>query len=53
MHQQVKKLETELDRKLFERVGKDRMILTPAGRTLYEFVEPFFGGLDAVVRAVR
>jgi DNA-binding transcriptional LysR family regulator len=53
VHQQVKKLEQELDRPLFERVGKDRLLLTPAGRKLFAFVAPFFDGLDAVLRAVQ
>lgn len=50
VHQQVKKLEAELGIALFERVGKDRMLLTPAGKRLYEFVRPFFEGLPALVR---
>ena len=35
VHQQVKKLEGELAAQLFERVAKDRMRLTPAGRQLH------------------
>ncbi|MEQ8764931.1 MAG: LysR family transcriptional regulator [Planctomycetota bacterium] len=53
VHQQVKKLEGELGRPLFERVGRDRMVLTPAGRRLYEFAAPFFDELPAVVRALQ
>ena len=53
VHQQVKKLEGELEARLFERVAKDRMRLTPVGRHLYEFVAPFFQGLPAVVRAIQ
>ncbi len=53
VHQQVKKLEAELGVKLFERVAKDRMQLTPAGRQLQVFVVPFFEGLPSVVRAIR
>ncbi len=53
VHQQVKKLERELETPLFERVAKDRVRLTAAGRHLHEFIAPFFDGLPAVVRAVR
>jgi DNA-binding transcriptional LysR family regulator len=53
VHQQVKKLEAELGVQLFERVAKDRMQLTPAGRQLHAFAAPFFEGLSAVVRAIQ
>lgn len=53
VHQQVKKLETELELSLFEHVGKEGMKLTPAGTRLYEFVAPFFDGLPAVVRSLE
>ncbi len=53
VHQQVKKLETELGVTLFERVAKDKMKPTPAGEQLYRFVAPFFLGLPGVVRSVR
>ena len=53
VHQQVKKLETELGLALFERVGKDRMLLTAAGRALFDFCGPFFEGLPTVVRALK
>jgi DNA-binding transcriptional LysR family regulator len=53
VHQQVKKLEGEVGAPLFERVGKDRIVLTPAGKTLYEFVAPFYTRLEGVVRRVR
>jgi len=53
VHQQVKKLEGEIGEKLFERVAKDQMRLTPAGKQLYEFAGPFFQGLPAVVRALQ
>lgn len=52
VHQQVKKLETDLGLALFERVGKDRMALTAAGQRLYRFVAPFFEGLPGVVRSI-
>jgi DNA-binding transcriptional LysR family regulator len=53
VHQQVSKLERELETRLFERVAKDRVRLTPAGRHLFDFVAPFFEGLPAVVRSLR
>jgi DNA-binding transcriptional LysR family regulator len=53
VHQQVKKLETELSVQLFERVGKETMQLTAGGQRLYDFVKPFFVGLPAVVRSVQ
>ena len=53
VHQQVKKLEAELGLALFERVGKDTIQLTPAGRRLFDFVAPFFEGLPALVRKLR
>jgi len=53
VHQQVKKLEGEVGAALFERVGKDRIVLTPAGQTLYDFVAPFYTRLAGVVRSVR
>ena len=53
VHQQVKKLETELGTNLFERVGKDRVQPTPAGEQLYAFCRPFFERLPSVARAIR
>jgi len=53
VHQQVKRLESELGVRLFERVGKDRVILTPQGRALYGYVAPFLEGLGAVARSLR
>ncbi|MEZ6014274.1 MAG: LysR family transcriptional regulator [Planctomycetota bacterium] len=53
VHQQVKKLEGELGVALFERVAKDRVVLTPAGIRLYDFVKPFFEGLPGLVRSMR
>src|SRR5687767_3134975 len=53
IHQQVKRLEAELGVRLFERVGKDRVILTPEGRALYDYVAPFLEGLGAVARSLR
>lgn len=53
VHQQVKKLETELELSLFENVGKEGMKLTPAGERLFEFVGPFFEGLPGVLRSIE
>lgn len=53
VHQQVKKLESELELTLFERVAKDRMQLTAAGQRLYDFCAPFFQGLPAVIRTLQ
>lgn len=53
VHQQVKRLETELGVELFERVGKDRVVLTPAGRTLFAFVAPFLEQLPSVIGSVQ
>jgi DNA-binding transcriptional LysR family regulator len=52
LHQQVRKLEAEVGVALLERVGKDRMQPTPAGRRLLEFVGPFFRDLPVVVRSL-
>lgn len=52
VHQQVRKLEQELGVKLLERVGKDRVEPTSAGRVLLDFCAPFFEGLPATVRAI-
>lgn len=52
VHQQVKKLEAELGRKLFQRVGRDRVELTAAGRRMFEFCEPFFLELPRVARNI-
>jgi len=49
---QVKRLTEELGTELFERVGKERVIMTPAGASLYAHVAPFFEGLPAVIEAV-
>jgi DNA-binding transcriptional LysR family regulator len=53
VHQQVKRLESELGVRLFERVGKDRVLLTPQGRALYQYVAPFLEGLPAVEQSLR
>ncbi|MCA8948015.1 MAG: LysR family transcriptional regulator [Planctomycetes bacterium] len=53
LHQQVRKLEQELGLTLLERVGKDRMLPTPAGAELLQFVSPFFRDLPMVVRRLQ
>jgi len=53
VHQQVRRLEAELGVRLFERVGKDRVVLTPQGRVLYDAVSPFYEGLPALERSLR
>jgi LysR family transcriptional regulator, benzoate and cis,cis-muconate-responsive activator of ben and cat genes len=52
VHQQVSKLEAELGKKLFARLGRDKVELTAAGRRLFEFVRPFFEGLPLVAREI-
>jgi DNA-binding transcriptional LysR family regulator len=53
VHQQVRRLEEELGLTLFERVGKDRVILTVEGRGLYAFVAPFYERLPGLVSQLR
>jgi len=47
---QIARLEEELGVKLFQRRP---FLLTPSGAELYEFIRPFFGGLDAVEKNLR
>ena len=53
VHQQVRRLEAELGVRLFRRAAKDRMVLTPQGRTLYGVVAPFLESLRVTVDALR
>lgn len=53
VHQQVSKLQADLGFKLLERVAKDRMQLTPAGKKLFDFCAPFFEELPTLVRALQ
>jgi len=53
VHQQVRRLETELGVRLFRRAGKDRMALTPHGAALFEVVAPFLDRLRGTVQALR
>ncbi|MBX7099342.1 MAG: LysR family transcriptional regulator [Myxococcaceae bacterium] len=48
VHQQVRRLETEVGVRLFERVGKDQVALTPAGQALFDVVAPFYEQLPAL-----
>ena len=53
VHQQVRRLEAELGVRLFRRVAKDRMALTPHGRALFAAVAPFLESLRVTVDALR
>ena len=53
VHQQVKRLEQEIGAALFERVGKDQMELTLAGKTLFEVVGPFYEQLPALAARLK
>ena len=53
VHQQVRRLEDELGVELFERTGKDRVTLTPAGDRLYAQVAPFYEGLQALETSLK
>jgi len=53
VYQQVRKLEQDLDTTLFERVSRDRVELTAAGRRLLEFCAPFFEALPSGVREIE
>lgn len=53
VHQQVRRLETELGVRLFRRVARDRMALTPAGRALDAVVAPFLSTLSETVESLR
>src|SRR5262249_54635611 len=53
VHQQVRRLETELGVRLFRRVARDRMALTPHGRALFAVVAPFLESLRVTVDALR
>lgn len=53
VYQQVRKLEQDLGVTLFERVGRDRVVLTAQGRHLHAFCAPFFEALPEVARVLR
>lgn len=48
VHQAVRRLEAEVGLKLFERVGKDQVALTPGGQVLFDVVAPFYEQLPAL-----
>jgi DNA-binding transcriptional LysR family regulator len=50
--QQVKKLEADLGVRLFERTGRERLVRTPAGNQLYEFIAPFMERLPSVLEVL-
>ena len=52
VHQQIRRLEADLGCRLFERVEKDRVRPTGAGRTLLDFVAPFLEGLSGIEAAI-
>jgi DNA-binding transcriptional LysR family regulator len=53
LHQQVRKLEGALGGvRLLERAPGRRMVLTPAGRSLYRFVAPFYEKLPGLLRTI-
>ncbi len=47
--QQIKSLEEEFDCRLFERIGKRKIILTPPGETLFRFSESLLEEYDRLV----
>ena len=53
VHQQVRRLEEELGLKLFERVGKDKVVPTARGQLLFDAVAPFYESLPQVEAQVR
>jgi DNA-binding transcriptional LysR family regulator len=53
VYQQVHKLELELQSKLFERIAKDELRLTDAGRLLFDFCAPFFERLPGIVSSIE
>ena len=53
VYQQVRKLELEMECKLFERVGHGQMQLTSQGQRLFDHVAPFYENLSSIVRAVQ
>lgn len=53
VHQQVRRLEDELGVKLFERVGKDKVVLTPRGQVLFDALAPFYERLPVIEARVK
>jgi len=52
IHQQVRRLEEELEVELLERAGHRRVRLTPAGERLYAYCRPFFEGLPGLLTSL-
>lgn len=52
LHQQVRKLERALGASLLVRGPGRRMVTTPEGRALLDFVTPYFDGLPGVLRGL-
>lgn len=50
---QVQRLEEDTGLVLFERAGRDRVVLTAAGRRLFELVQPFYEELPRIVESIR
>ncbi len=53
VYQQVRRLEDDLGVTLFERVGRDKVLLTPAGALLFKSIAPFYESLSAIEAQVR
>jgi len=53
VYQQVKNLQADLGVRLVRQAGPRRTELTPEGRTLFEFIAPFFEGLPRVAERLR
>src|SRR6185295_7090479 len=53
VHQQVRRLESELEVRLFERTGKDSVAPPPAGQALFAAVAPFYEQLPALEASLR
>lgn len=53
VHQQVKRLEQELGVRLFERVGRDRVMLTARGKMLFDAVAPFYESLPSIEATIK
>lgn len=53
VHQQVRRLEDELGVKLFERVGKDKVVLTARGQVLFDGFAPFYEQLRVLEARVK
>lgn len=50
--QQIKKLEAELDCQIFERIGKRKILLTPAGEKLFAFTQQLFTNYEILLEDI-